>query len=232
MGADTNTACYDKDKHVSRDGASIPLILQNYWSREEAFIKHGLPVKVLRCNFFMNHLLKTECDNIKSEGWFSNPLGNTRNSFVSTSDIEEAAAARLMEGPEKHANKFYDIFTGPEPHQSMSEIAADLSTALGKKIEYRAQGFEQFEKDFGPTRAAFIFEYLTNGFYTRCSPDFYNLTGRSYAPKFLHHYHQFQETYKVYRVSAEQGSSWRDMSRGAMARKYVEKRRRCYESCR
>jgi len=33
-----------------------------------------------------------------------------------------------------------------------------------------------FENDFGSTRAEF-FEYLTNGFYTRCSPDFYNLTG-------------------------------------------------------
>jgi hypothetical protein len=42
---------------------------------------------------------------------------------------------------------------------------------------------KQFEEDFGATRAAF-FEYLTNGFYARCSPDFYNITGRkptSYA---------------------------------------------------
>merc|ERR1711887_282499 len=62
-------------------------------------------------------------------------------------------------------------------------IAADLSAALGKKVEYRAQSMEQFEKDFGPTRAGF-FEYLCNGFYTRCSPDFYNITGHkptSYA---------------------------------------------------
>jgi len=87
----------------------------------------------------------------------------------------------LTEGPEKHANKFYDI-TGPEP-QSMAEVAADLSKAMGKKVEYRAQSFPQFEQDFGPTRAAF-FEYLCNGFYTRCSPDFYNITGHkptSYA---------------------------------------------------
>ena len=59
----------------------------------------------------------------------------------------------------------------------------DLSNALGKKISYRPQSFEQFEADFGATRAGF-FEYLTNGFYTRVSPDFYNLTGRkptSYA---------------------------------------------------
>ena len=112
---------------------------------------------------------------------FANPLGDTRNSFVCTNDIAEAAFVCIRDGPTRHANKFYDI-TGPAP-QSMDEIAADLGRALGKKVEFRNQDFEQFEKDFGPTRAGF-FEYLTNGFYTRCSPDFYNLTGRrptSYA---------------------------------------------------
>eukprot|EP00930_Biecheleria_cincta_P044138 TRINITY_DN3028_c1_g1_i3.p1 TRINITY_DN3028_c1_g1~~TRINITY_DN3028_c1_g1_i3.p1 ORF type:complete len:329 (+),score=55.15 TRINITY_DN3028_c1_g1_i3:619-1605(+) len=175
MGADTNTACYNKDKHVTRDGAPIPLMLQHYWWGEEALIKNGLPLTVLRNNFFMNHVLKTDCENIDKEGWFSNPLGNSRNSFVSTSDIGEAAAVIIEEGPQQHSNKFYDL-TGPEP-QSMFEIAEDLSAALGKNVEYRPQDMVQFEKDFGPTRAAF-FEYLCNGFYTRCSPDFYNITGR------------------------------------------------------
>jgi len=181
MGADTNTASYDKDVHVSRDGAGIPIMLQHYWWGEKALVDAGVPLTVLRNNFFMNHLLKTDCDNIDKEGWFSNPLGSTRNSFVCTNDIAEAAVVCLKEGPARHANKFYDI-TGPAP-QNMDEIAADLSGALGKKVVYRPQSLEDFEKDFGPTRAAF-FEYLANGFYTRCSPDFYNLTGRkptSYA---------------------------------------------------
>jgi len=175
MGADTNTACYNKDLHVTRPGAGIPLMLQHYWWGEEALIKAGLPVTVLRNNFFMNHLLKTDTETIDKEGYFSNPLGSARNSFVCTNDIGEAAAQCIIEGPEKHANKFYDI-TGPEP-QSMFDIADDLGNALGKKVEYRPQSMEQFEKDFGPTRAAF-FEYLCNGFYTRCSPDFYNIMGR------------------------------------------------------
>ena len=34
---------------------------------------------------------------------------------------------------------------------------------------------KDFENDFGSTRAEF-FEYLTNGFYCLCSPDFYNIT--------------------------------------------------------
>jgi len=175
MGADTNTASYDRDKHITRDGAGIPMMLQHYWWGEKALVDAGLPLTVLRANFFMNHLLKTDADNITNEGWFSNPLGSTRNSFVCTNDIGEAAAACLAEGPERHANKFYDL-TGPEP-QSMFEIAEDLGKVLGKKVEYRPQDMVQFEKDFGPTRAEF-FEYLCNGFYTRCSPDFYNITGR------------------------------------------------------
>jgi uncharacterized protein YbjT (DUF2867 family) len=174
MGADTITASNDADKHASRKGAGIPLMLQHYWWGEEALIKQGLPVTVLRANFFMNHLLKTECDNIQNNGWFSNPLGGARNSLVSTRDIAEAAAVVFNQGPSLHANKFYDL-TGPEP-QTMAEIATDLSTAMGKTIEYRPQDMQQFEKDFGATRAEF-FEYLVNGFYTRCSPDFYNLTG-------------------------------------------------------
>lgn len=174
MGADTNTASYDAGKHASRKGAAIPLMLQHYWWGEKALIDAGLNVSVLRNNFFMNHLLKTDCENIDGEGWFSNPLGAARNSFVATRDIATAAAVLLKEGPAKHANKFYDL-TGPEP-QTMEEIAADLGRAMNKTIEYRAQTMESFEADFGSTRAEF-FEYLSNGFYCRCSPDFYNITG-------------------------------------------------------
>ncbi len=174
MGADTNTASYDPSKHSSREGASIPLMLQHYWWGEKSLIDAGLNVTVLRNNFFMNHLLKTDCETIDAEGWFTNPLGTARNSFVATRDIAEAAAVILSEGPAKHADKFYDL-TGPEP-QTMAEIAADLGSAMGKDIEYRAQTMEDFENDFGSTRAEF-FEYLSNGFYCRCSPDFYNLTG-------------------------------------------------------
>jgi uncharacterized protein YbjT (DUF2867 family) len=175
MGADTNTASYDADTHASRAGAGIPLMLQHYWWGERALIDAGLNVTALRNNFFMNHLLKTDCENIDNEGWFANPLGDMRNSFVATRDIAHAAAIALTEGPERHANKFYDI-TGPAP-QSMFEIAADLGRAMDREIEYRPQSMVDFENDFGATRAEF-FEYLTNGFYTRCSPDFYNLTGQ------------------------------------------------------
>jgi uncharacterized protein YbjT (DUF2867 family) len=53
MGADTNTASYDKDTHVTAEGQPIPLMLQHYWWGEKSLIDAGLPVTVLRANFFM-----------------------------------------------------------------------------------------------------------------------------------------------------------------------------------
>jgi len=175
FGAETNTYSYNKDVHSSQKGAGIPLMLQHYWWSEECLINAGLNVTSLRGNFYMNHLLKNETESITKDGFFSTCLGDCKNSFVCANDMGEAAATILLEGPDRHSNKFYEI-TGPEP-QSMYEIADDLSAALGKKVVYKAQDFAQFEKDFGATRAAF-FEYLRNGFYTRCSSDFYNITGK------------------------------------------------------
>jgi len=174
MGADTNTNSYNSDVHSSIDGAGIPLMLQHYWWSEECLINAGIPTTSVRGNFYMNHLLKNEVENI-SNGFFASPIGNCKNSFVSAIDQGEIAALCLIEGPEKHANKAYDI-CGPEP-QSMYEVARDLGEVMGKEIEYRPNDIDQFRADFGPARAEF-FEYLRNGFFTRCSPDFYNLTGR------------------------------------------------------
>jgi len=80
----------------------------------------------------MGHLLKTEKDHIKNENYFTNPLGNTRNSFVCTNDMGYIAAKVLMEGPERHGDSYYHI-TGCKS-QSMYEIAEDLSKVLGRKI--------------------------------------------------------------------------------------------------
>jgi len=174
MGAETNTASYTK-QHVSIEGSQTPYQLQLLWQGEEVLLAEGLPMTGVRGNFFMNHLMKNEAENIQNHGFMELPLGECKNAFVCSNDMGEAAAVCLLEGPEKHVNKFYDI-CGPEP-QSMHEVAADLSKAMGQKVEYRAMDPVQWEKDFGAVRALFR-TYLRNGFYTRCSPNFYNLTGK------------------------------------------------------
>jgi len=175
MGAETNTASYKADEHVSMPGEAVPYQLVQLWKGEEFLIEQGLPVTGVRGNFFMNHLMKNEATNIKEHGFMELPLGECKNSFVCSNDIGEACVTCLLDGPEMHADKYYDI-CGPVP-QSMHEVAADLSTAMGKKVEYRAMDPVEWEKQFGKVRAMFR-TYLRNGFYTRCSPDFYNLTGK------------------------------------------------------
>jgi uncharacterized protein YbjT (DUF2867 family) len=175
MGAETNTASYDPKGHVSLPDKEVPYQLLSLWHGEECLIAEGLPVTAVRGNFFMNHLMKNEGDNIQNHGFMELPLGDCKNSFVCPNDMGEAAATCLLDGPEAHANKFYDI-CGPVP-QSMYEVAEDLSKAMGKKVEYRAMDPVEWEKNFGAVRALFR-TYLRNGFYTRCSPHFYNLTGR------------------------------------------------------
>jgi hypothetical protein len=136
----------------------------------------------------MNHLLKNELDSIRANGTFASPLGECKNSFVSCNDMGEAAVTCLAQGAERHGNKFYDVCGATS--QSMADVAATLTKALGtdlakevvpdvagKTVTYVPQDLTQFEKDFGATRAEF-FEYLQNGFYSRCSPDFYNITGK------------------------------------------------------
>ena len=189
FGAETNTAAYDDATHVSRSGAAIPLMLQHYWWSEECFLRAGFGDRLtsLRGNFYMNHLLKNELGRIREEGAFASPLGDTKNSFVACNDMGEAAAVVLAEGAARHGDKAYDI-CGAAP-QSMAEVAATLTEALatplarevvpdvaGKAVRYEPQDVAQFEADFGATRAEF-FEYLRNGFYSRSSPCFYNLTG-------------------------------------------------------
>jgi hypothetical protein len=190
FGADTNTNAYDAEVHVSREGAGIPLMLQHYYWSEECFIAAGFKDRLtsIRGNFYMNHLLKNELDSIKSIGTFSSPLGDCKNSFVSCNDMGEAAVTCFAQGPGRHGDKYYDICGAQST--SMADVAAILTKALatplgkevvpeaaGKTISYIPQDLQQFEKDFGATRAAF-FEYLRNGFYSRCSPDFYNITGK------------------------------------------------------
>ncbi|XP_057314311.1 (4-alkanoyl-5-oxo-2,5-dihydrofuran-3-yl)methyl phosphate reductase-like [Hydractinia symbiolongicarpus] len=181
MGAEQNTASYSG--HAFTKGAKIPHMLEGYWLAEKYLIETGIPVTVVRANFFMTHLVKPDLQNIMEHGFFTFPLSDCRNSFVSTNDLGEIAAKALVEGPSIHGDKFYDI-TGPEP-QSMYDVADVLSEVLGKKIEYRETSPEKFIEDFGQTRWEFI-EYLRKGFYLRVSPDYYNLTGKK-STNYLQH---------------------------------------------
>src|SRR6266487_2896275 len=86
----------------------------------------------------------------------SKPIG-----FTALEDVAEAAAAILMEGPEKHNGKDYwfsaDVLT---PHQ----VAETLTAATGRKFTAAVRKAEGFQNDAVQPGSAFEPAYAKGGF--------------------------------------------------------------------
>lgn len=101
---------------------------------------------VLRCSFFMQNLhrtISTHGVDITDHGELFIPAGRGETSFIDARDAAEVAAAVLRE-PERHRNEVYHL-TGPAP-LTMTEVAAELSAALGHPVRYTAPGLVTFAR--------------------------------------------------------------------------------------
>jgi uncharacterized protein YbjT (DUF2867 family) len=99
----------------------------------------GLDWTILRPNFFMQNLLG-QAGQIASTGSIFQPVGDARASFIDARDIAAVAARTLTE--EGHEGQTY-VLTGPEA-LSYREVAAKLSEATGRSINYVPISPEQF----------------------------------------------------------------------------------------
>jgi len=115
--ADVNSPCYFFQQHAIA---------------EERLKASGVAFTVLRCNSFMQNLLWF-ANEIKSKSRFSLPMGTAKTAPVDMRDVAAVASAILT--GEAHHKTTYNI-SGPEK-LSFAEIAQRLSTATGKRIEYR-----------------------------------------------------------------------------------------------
>jgi uncharacterized protein YbjT (DUF2867 family) len=98
---------------------------------EKLILKSGMAYTFLRPNLFMQGLLNFR-STISAQGTFYAPAGNARVSVVDVRDIAATAAKALTESG--HEGQIYDL-TGPEP-LTHAEMAAQLSQALGKSVEF------------------------------------------------------------------------------------------------
>jgi uncharacterized protein YbjT (DUF2867 family) len=105
-------------------------ILSDHGQIEKQVEASGLPYTHLRPNSFMQNLLAF-AGSIK-QGSSAMPAGDTRITTVDIRDIA-AVAVKVLTEP-GHEGKSYDI-TGPEP-LSYADMAAKLSTVLGRPIQY------------------------------------------------------------------------------------------------
>jgi len=105
---------------------------QRYHGAVESYIRRcGVPFTFLRPNLFMQALLNYR-PTISSRGAFYALAGNGKVSVIDVRDIA-AAASRVLTEP-GHEGKTYEL-TGPEA-LTHTEMAEQLSRALGKQIEY------------------------------------------------------------------------------------------------
>ncbi|HEY9259561.1 SDR family oxidoreductase [Chitinophaga sp.] len=120
-----------KLSQLHADAASPVRFLRYHAAVEEKIRTSGIDYTFLRPNLFMQGLLGFR-DPIIQQGKFFATAGDARISLVDIRDI--AAVAALALTTPGHAGKIYDI-TGPES-LTHTELAAKLSTALGRPIQY------------------------------------------------------------------------------------------------
>ena len=105
---------------------------QRYHGAVENYIRQtGLAFTFLRPNLFMQALLSFR-STISSQGALYTPAGDGRVSLIDARDIAAVAERTLVESG--HEGKVYTI-TGPQA-LTHTEIAAQLSEALGKPVHY------------------------------------------------------------------------------------------------
>ncbi|MBN2048394.1 MAG: SDR family oxidoreductase [Anaerolineaceae bacterium] len=136
----------------------------------------------LRPSFFMQNLNTTHRAEIRQQDELIVPVGRGKLSWIDTRDIAQVAVTVLTQPA--HDNQIYQL-TGPES-LDYEQVAARLSTALGRKIEYNHPSilrFIRYQRQLG-TPLPFILVMV--GLYTasrfgasaHITDTFQRLTGR------------------------------------------------------
>ncbi|MBI3598211.1 MAG: NAD(P)H-binding protein [Nitrospirae bacterium] len=143
----------------------------------------GLQYNILRPNWFMQNFHTFWISGILKDQKIYFPGGNAKTSFIDTRDISAVASELLTSN--QFTNQAFDL-TGGEA-LTHDEVAAKISKATGKKIEYvdiTSEAFQQALLAAGlPTDyvgfLAFIAGILKSGGATPVSESVYSITGKS-----------------------------------------------------
>jgi len=127
-------------KATSKAGADSPIARRRWQTEIEAGLAAaGIPHTLLRSNAYMQNVL-TLAPAIATTSTFGSCAGQGRTGLADARDVA-AVAAEIIASPAAHAGKTYWL-TGPEL-LSNYDVAAVLSTLLGRTITYRELTFEQ-----------------------------------------------------------------------------------------
>lgn len=115
---------------------------RSHWYGERVFDWAGVPVTHLRPTFFMEWLtygfqlpLIIDHDLIKV------PAGDGRHAPISAED-QGRVIANILQDPAPHAGKTYPLYGAVEMNHE--ELASAVGEALGRKIRYEPESFDEF----------------------------------------------------------------------------------------
>ena len=127
-------------KATSKASADSPIARRRWQAEIEAGLAaSGIPHTLLRSNAYMQNVLAL-APAITATSSFGSAAGKGRTGMVDARDVA-AVAAQVAAGPAAHAGKTYWL-TGPEL-VSNYDVAAVLSSLLGRTITYRELTFEE-----------------------------------------------------------------------------------------
>ena len=115
-----------------------------HWLAEQVLNWSGLPVVHIRPTIFLQTIFLLAADSIARDSTLRLPFGEGRTSPVDASDVADAIAA-VLANPTPHTGRTYEL-TGPRS-QTLHELAAECSKALGRPIRYIDVPYEPWYDD-------------------------------------------------------------------------------------
>ncbi len=112
-----------------------------HWLAERVFDWSGVTVAHIRPTYFAEWLLYVAP--MIRKGLLHVPFGTGRHAPITADDMGRVIVG-ILEDPASHKGKVYPLF-GPVEY-SYQETAQVLSRVLGKEIEYKQVGFEEFKQ--------------------------------------------------------------------------------------
>lgn len=148
---------------------------------EQHIEQSGLDYTFLRPTWFMQNYSTSNRDSIAGQGAFYEPADDGKTAFIDARDIAAVAVAALTQ--DGHAGKAYTL-TGGEA-LDRHEVAAALSEATGKPVQYVALTDAQFRDAVGAFMSpayvemlSALYSYVRQGWSSQVSEHVRQVLGR------------------------------------------------------
>ena len=127
---------------------------------EEVVQESGLEWTIVRASWFNQNFSEGAFVEMVRNGTITLPAGDTPEPFVDTDDIADVAVAALTE--DRHIGEVYEV-TGPRL-MTLADVAADLSAATGRSIDFVDVPHEAFVDSLAgsgaPDDVVWMLDYL------------------------------------------------------------------------